>query len=182
LILPNLNVIDEYKQLSKVEIQRKVEEKTFPFAIMMMQIMGDFNFGTLVRNANAFGAREVFYYGPRKKWDRRGSVGTHHYTPVSFKKIGDYDSIHELKEKYPHFIAMDIIPGESIDMRSHSLKPGSLLIFGEEGCGLPLEILGMCEKTVHIPQRGSVRSINVGTASGVAMYDFMRSYEENYLS
>lgn len=173
-----VNVRDEYKTLTKIEIQERVASQTLPFAILMMQIQGDFNFGTVVRNANAFGAREVFYYGPKKHWDRRGTVGTHHYTPVNYIPMGGYDAIQGLRAQYPHFVAMDILEGVSKDVREHTWEPGTLMIFGEEGCGLPLEILGFCEKTLHINQRGSVRSINVGTASGIVMYDFMRAYEE----
>lgn len=162
------NVRDEFKGISVEEIKKKVQAKTLPFAPLMMQIKGDFNFSTLVRNSNAFGAQEAFYFGPRKKWDRRGAVGTHHYTDVNY--ISTIEDIKALRAKYPHFIAMDIIPGVSVAMQDHVWEPGTLLFFGEEQQGLSQEILDMCDKVVHIPQRGSIRSINVGTASGIALH------------
>ena len=33
--------------------------------------------------------------------------------------------------------------------------------------------LGMADDVVYIPQLGSVRSLNVGTASGIVMYDYV---------
>jgi len=162
------NVLDEFKGMPVEEIKSKIQERTLPFAPIMMQIKGDFNFSTLVRNSNAFGAREAFYFGPRKKYDRRGTTGCHHYTDVNY--LSSLDQIWALRERYPHFVAMDIIPGVSVPLHEHVWQPGTLLFFGEEQQGLLPEILDMCDKIVHIPQRGSVRSINVGTASGIALH------------
>jgi tRNA G18 (ribose-2'-O)-methylase SpoU len=44
-----------------------------------------------------------------------------------------------------------------------------IIIVGEEQCGLPDEIIEHCSYVVEIPAFGTVRSMNVGTASGIAM-------------
>ncbi len=167
-----MNVIDELKSLSVEEIKNWVSERTLPFAVIMMQIKGDFNFSTVIRNGNAFGAKEIFYYGPRKKYDKRGCVGVFNYTPVNWINIEHFEQIKELRSTYPHFVALDIIPGISKPIFEHKWESGTLIFLGEEGLGLSKEFLDICDEVVHIPQRGSVRSINVGTASGIAMYDF----------
>ena len=48
------------------------------------------------------------------------------------------------------------------------------MIFGEEGTGLTQQAIQMCHILVEIPQYGSVRSLNVGTSSGVLLYDYVR--------
>lgn len=169
------NVLDEYKGMETEDIKAKIKEKTLPFAPFMMQIQGDFNFSTLIRNANAFGAREAFYFG-RKKFDSRGAVGTVHYTDVNY--IRSMEEIVALRSRYPHFVAIEIVPGVSHAMHEHVWQPGSLLFFGEEGQGLAPEILEMCDQCVHIVQRGSVRSLNVGTASGIALRECMLKLSE----
>jgi tRNA G18 (ribose-2'-O)-methylase SpoU len=45
-------------------------------------------------------------------------------------------------------------------------------MFGEEQRGLSPEALALADEVVYIPMTGSVRSLNVGTASGIAMYDY----------
>ena len=40
----------------------------------MINIGGDFNLSTMVRNANFFGFR-IVHYVVKKRWDKRGSVG-----------------------------------------------------------------------------------------------------------
>ena len=165
------NVVDRFKGLPVEKIKAQLKKESLPYAACMMQIKGDFNFATMVRNANAFKAREVFYYGPRKRWDRRGAVGTYHYTHVEW--LQTLEAIEQLRDRYPHFIAMDIIPGVSTAIQKHVWKPGTLIFFGEEQQGLQKEILDMCDKVVHIPQGGSVPSVNVGTASGITMHSIM---------
>ena len=54
--------------------------------------------------------------------------------------------------------------------------PNPILILGSEGIGITPETLAMCQSTVEIVARGSVRSLNAGVASGLAMADFVRKY------
>ncbi len=60
-----------------------------------------------------------------------------------------------------------------IEMVSGLVAVGFIsLIFGQEQVGVPQELLQIANDTVYIAQYGSVRSLNVGTASGVVMYDY----------
>jgi len=44
-------------------------------------------------------------------------------------------------------------------------------VLGQEQVGIPDELVALCDDMIYIPQYGSVRSLNVGVASGIAMYD-----------
>lgn len=169
-----MNVIEEYKGLSVDEIKAELAKTVLPVGLFMTQIEKDFNISTLIRNANAFGAKEVFYFG-HKRFDRRGAVGTYNYTDVKY--LETIDQVISLKEKY-YFVAVDIIPGVSKPMEEYIWRPNTLMFFGEEQEGLPTWILQMCNDIVHITQRGSVPSLNVGTASGIALYDYSIKYQE----
>jgi tRNA G18 (ribose-2'-O)-methylase SpoU len=50
-----------------------------------------------------------------------------------------------------------------------------VMIFGQEQIGIPTEVLEMCDHVLYIPQYGSVRSINVGSASAIAMNAYCAS-------
>ena len=52
----------------------------------------------------------------------------------------------------------------------------SILIFGNENDGLSKEMIENCDKMVAIEQFGSTRSVNVGVASGIIMYEFTRRH------
>lgn len=161
------NIRDFYHGWKLEDIKLDLDRKCFPYAVLMEQWQGDFNIGGLVRNANAFAATEVFYIG-KKRWDRRGAVGTHNYTAVQY--LDSHETLFELKKKYV-LIGMDNVDG-SIPMETFDWPDNSLMIFGEESTGITKEVLAMCEKIVAITQYGSVRSLNAAVASGVAMFDY----------
>ena len=130
---------------------------------------GDFNFSTVIRNCNAFLARKVYRAGKRQ-YDRRGTVGTHHYEHVGYDE-SIINLINKYRQEGYRIVAIDNV-GEAQDIRSYRWEPKSFMLFGEEGRGLSQEAIELSDDIVYIPQFGSVRSLNLGTASGLAMYDY----------
>lgn len=161
-----MNVINQYKEWTVAKIKEDLERKSFPYDIMMQHINGDFNISTFIRNGNAFGAREIFYWG-KKKWDRRGAVGSHNYKQLTH--LSSFEDIQSLK-KGRRFIAIDNnIERDSKKLNDFTPMENDIYVFGEESCGIQKEVLDICDEFVYIPQWGSVRSVNVGTASGIIM-------------
>lgn len=165
------NVVDKYKGLTVDQIRVELRKEALPFAVCMAQIQGDFNFSTLIRSSNAFGAQEVFYFG-KKKFDRRGALGTYHYTDVRY--LEDMEKLTRLKDRYT-FVAIENAPG-AVSLCDFEWPDDPLMIFGEESNGLSEEVLAMCDHVVSIDMRGSVRSINVGCASSIVMYDYSSKF------
>ena len=98
------NVVDRYKNWSTESIKRDLQRTANPFAVCMEHWQGDFNISTLIRNANAFNAEKVFYLG-KKRYDRRGTVGTHHYVDLVFLD-GGISQLVKLKNQYT-IVAID---------------------------------------------------------------------------
>ena len=48
------------------------------------------------------------------------------------------------------------------------------LVFGSEGDGISTELLGKADDVRFIESFGSTRSVNVGVAAGIAMYEWAR--------
>lgn len=172
----NRNVIDKYKGWEIDLIKEDLIKRRLPYAVAMQHINGDFNFSTVVRNANAFGASETFYICGKKKWDTRGDVGTRHYSVVKFIKT--LDDLKKLKEKYVFVGLENNVERNCVNIKDFSWPKNSLIIIGEENSGIVPEILDMCDHFVYIDMLGSVRSINAGCASAVAMFDYMNKYTE----
>jgi tRNA G18 (ribose-2'-O)-methylase SpoU len=169
------NVADKFKDKSEEEIKETLSSTANPFAVCMENWDNDFNFGTLVRNANAFNAKEVFYLGD-KRWDKRSAVGVYNYTPVQW--LPTIDDFKKLRERYV-IVGIDNVPG-SVSLYHHNWRQNSLLVFGSEGTGLTPEIQKMCSAILHIDMYGSVRSFNAGVASGIAMYDLVEKLNHKY--
>src|ERR1043165_816268 len=166
----SFNVHDFLKGLSVPEIKDYCRKNTIPAAVAMTHIEGDFNLGTVIRNANFFGFREIFYIGGKKSFDRRSTVGTHHYTDVTHSKTVE-EFFSQINDKYIP-IALEINVNGSYSLFTFSWPRNPIIIIGEEQSGIPIDIISRCTYLLTIPGYGSVRSLNAGTASGIAMSHF----------
>lgn len=167
----NRNVIDEFKSLPDEEIKKKLQDTAFPYAVCVEHWLQDFNISTCIRNANAFNASEVFYLGD-KKWNRSGSMGVQNYTPIKF--LRSMDEFLEVKKNYT-VVGVDNYPG-AVPISNFQYPERPLFVFGSEGPGLTPGMQELCDHMIYIPQFGSVRSINAGTASGIIMNDFVTKF------
>lgn len=165
------NVIDEFSGLSNEVIKEKLGERCNGFSVMMAHVTGDFNIGTVIRTTNFLGGKEFFYFG-KKRFDRRSCVGVHNYTDVNF--LNSIDEIVELKKKYS-LVGLENNVERTIPLGKFDwhLEKEPCIVVGEECGGLGEEILNLCDAVVEIPNFGSVRSLNVGVAASVAMYDYV---------
>ena len=162
------NVIDYYHYWTTEAIVADLRAKHHNFSVLISNEFHDFNIGSVIRNANAFCAKEVLIYG-RKKFDKRGTVGTHIYSQMKHVR-----EVEELDLSECVLVGIDNTPG-SVPIETFEWpKEHVLLAFGQEQVGLPQDIISLCKHVLYITQYGSVRSLNVGCASAIAMYDYCR--------
>jgi len=166
------NLIDHFKYWRHDAILAALDARRHEFVVVLENFAYDFNIATAIRNANAFLAREVWIVG-RRRFDRRGAMGTHRYQHVHHTK-DEPALLARLKEDGMRIVAVDNVPG-AVSMIGYSWQPNSVLVFGQEQIGVAPHALAAADDVVYIPQYGSTRSINVGTASGIAMYSYAAS-------
>lgn len=165
------NVLPEFKGMEPSEVKSILNEKSFPVAVYADHWKGDYNLAMAIRNANAFGAKEFFYMG-KKKFDPRHAVGSQFYTEIRYLEY--LSELKELKKKYPLFVGMENNIPDCISIHDFEWPDvPTLILFGQEGIGLNKEVLELCDKLIYIPQYGSIRSLNVGTTSGIVLYDYV---------
>ncbi|CUF50567.1 SpoU methylase, putative [Bodo saltans] len=86
--------------------------KSYPMklSVLIRNEIADRNIGATVRNANVFNCDEVLLFN-RKKFSMRGTVGTHHYTPIKFfdtyddllsSGVLDHSEVWLLQSHYPY--------------------------------------------------------------------------------
>lgn len=160
------NVVDYYRYWETEAVKAHLDARRHAFSVVVWNELRDFNVGTVVRNCNAFLAKRVYLLG-RKRFDRRGSVGTYLYEHLVHVERAD-----ELPEL--PIVGVDNVEG-ALPLEDFAWPAGEFLMaFGHEQSGLPPELRERAAQLVYITQYGSVRSLNVGTASGIAMYDYCR--------
>lgn len=161
------NVIDHYKYWDHEAIIADLDTNRTELVVVCENFAYDFNIATVVRNSNAFLSKCLWIVG-RKKFDRRGTCGTHKY-----EHINHAEDIDEVLENYPNhrIVAVDNVESAS-EINGYRWYDKSVVIFGQEQIGISNHALARADDIVYIPQVGSTRSINVGTASGIVMYDY----------
>jgi tRNA G18 (ribose-2'-O)-methylase SpoU len=167
------NVADLYRYWRVEAIVADLDRRRHPFHVAIENWEHDFNIGAVVRNANAFLAREVHVVG-RRRWNRRGAMMTEVYQHVRHHPTLD-DFAGWARGEGLTAVGIDNLPGaEPIDRAD--IPRECVLLFGQEGPGLSPGARALCRAVLSIPQYGSTRSINAGAASAVAMYEWCRRW------
>ena len=164
------NLIDEYKGLENEQVFDALDKKRTPLEIAIENVEHDFNIGSIVRTANSFNVKKVHIIG-KKKYNRRGAMCTdkylsieHHPTLADFLK----------SQKERELIAIENNTERAKPLNSKKFQPNTTLIFGSENNGITKELLEKAHDVRYIESFGSTRSVNVGVAAGIAMYEFAR--------
>lgn len=165
------NVTDAYKGMPIERIVADLDARDHGLEIAVENLSRDFNMGTIIRNANAFGVRHVHVIG-RRQWNKRGAMMTDKYLHVHY-----YASVDEFAVAMAgrQIIAVDNVEG-SVPLHRAKLPQNAVLVFGAEGPGVSQEMLARSVQIVAIEQFGSTRSVNVGVASGIAMYAWLQRH------
>ena len=167
------NVMDEFKGMAHDEIVARLDARGVRLEIAIENLERDYNMGTIVRSANAFGVRTVHVIG-RRQWNKRGAMMTDKYLEVVYHdSLGKF--VAALRQRgISKIIAVDNTL-DAADIRSVEKLEQSVLVFGSEASGLSPEMLAVSDAIVKIPQLGSTRSLNVGVAAGIAIWEWLRT-------
>ena len=164
------NVVDRYRYWRVAAIVADLDERRHDFHVAVENWDHDLNIGTVVRNANAFGAGAVHIVG-RKRWNRRGAMVTDRYQHLHHHR--DTASLVKwANEAGLVVVGIDNLPGAR-PLETVALPRRSMLVFGQEGPGLSTQARESAEMVCSIAQFGSTRSINAGVASGIAMHTWV---------
>ena len=133
------------------------------------------NLGTILRSAEAFGAAGVFLtegtVSPYNSKVLRGSAGSIFRLP--FVRSSSAELIPLLRARVIRMLATSSHKGTSIAEANWTLP---LAIFiGNEGAGLPREILHQMDETLIIQQAEPVESLNAGVAASIVLYEAARN-------
>jgi tRNA G18 (ribose-2'-O)-methylase SpoU len=140
--------------------------------VVLVGLTNHDNVGGVFRNAAAFGADAVLLDAatcdPLYRKAIRVSVGGSLMVPFARAESASalLDSLNEAG-----FDAVALSPAGAQPLASAERPPRTALILGTEGPGLPPDILARV-RSVRIPMAGGFDSLNVATASGIALHHF----------
>jgi TrmH family RNA methyltransferase len=148
-----------------------------PLLIGVAGIQDPGNLGTIIRSAEAFGARAVLlgektvsHFNPKAV---RGSAGSLFREPILRVKMAE--SIASLKQLGVRVLATLSHKGKPL--HDADFTGAAMIVVGNEGGGVPQEILSMADELVTIPHSSRVESLNAGIAASILLYEAARQRE-----
>lgn len=166
------NLIDEFKGMSNEAVYDALDKKRNFLEVAIENVEHDFNIGTIVRSGNSFNVSKLHIIG-RKKYNRRGAMCTDKYIEIVY-----WTSVQEFlddqRKRGREVIAIENNTSRAKELHEKQFNLNSTLVFGSEGNGLTKEMIDGADDVRFIESFGSTRSVNVGVAAGIAMYEWTR--------
>jgi TrmH family RNA methyltransferase len=150
----------------------QVEAKVLLAGVAGIQDPG--NLGTIIRSAEAFGARAVLLgertVSPFKAKAVRASAGSLFREPLLRVKMAE--TIALLKERGVRVIATSSHKGKPL--HEADFTGAAMIVVGNEGAGVPHEVMALADDLVTIPHSPRVESLNAGIAASILLYEAAR--------
>jgi tRNA G18 (ribose-2'-O)-methylase SpoU len=145
-------------------------------ALILVSLSNPFNVGSILRSAAVFGVETVWLVGatpaPGDAKVKKTGLGTESSIPTRH-----VDTVTEAAEAARaggfRVVALELAT-DAEPIASYDFGGPSCLVIGNEGHGLPPSALAACDAAVYIPQPGRVASLNVATATSIALYEMRR--------
>ena len=149
--------------------------RSFPISLVLDQVRSPRNVGMLFRLAEAMGVDHLYFCNdsihPPNRKIRKAARST--IKRVDYTVERDLKSVLSgLQSEKRQLIGLELTD-ESVPLREYpfsSTKPMALII-GSEKYGLSDQVLQMLDAAVYIPLFGKNLSINVATATAIALYE-----------
>lgn len=149
-----------------------------PLRLVLDQVRSAFNTGALFRTADAAGVELIYLVGltphpplPQLEKTALGSTG---YVPWKHRASAE-DVLQELRADGYSLVALDNGP-KAVDVWDFPWTEKTALVAGNEVEGVSCEMLQASVASVNIPMFGYKRSLNVTTAIGIAVYEYLRTF------
>lgn len=133
------------------------------------------NLGTILRTIDAVGAKGAILIGetvdPFSLEAVRASMGSIFHVGLARASRPDFE---RFCASWPGSVVGTHLAGR-LDYRAAEYRPPVLLVMGREQSGLSPELAGACSTLVKIPMAGQVDSLNLAVATGIMLFEIVRS-------
>lgn len=156
------------------------------------------NIGTVIRNVNALGVEKAYVVDPRKSlpddWqdmrERKGLSKTS-VSAVKWSFVRRFDSTedciaHLQKKGFVSIVTSPHVKGRKnaiLDEVDYTVYAKLAIWFGNESQGISETAVQHSEMCISIPMFGMIESLNLGTSSGIVLYEVTkqrRDYQSKY--
>lgn len=151
------------------------------------------NIGTIIRNVNALGVEKVYIIDPRKKlpddWEEmreKKSLSSTSVSAVKWTFVKRFDSTEDCLQHLENNNFTSIVTSPHVKGKNNVvLHEGDYTVhhklavwFGSESRGITDLAVKRSKMCVSIPMLGMIESLNLGTTSGIVLYEVTKQRRE----
>lgn len=153
----------------RLKLKEEIDSKRLPCCVAIPESKHVENVGGIIRTANAFLIGEVIM--EQGSYNKSAAAGTAAWENI----VSTPDIFAYLKERNYTTIALEQHE-RSIPLWDFKFPERSAIIIGHEVTGMKDEMVAQCDFVIEIPQFGLVESLNVATATSIALYEYSRQW------
>jgi 23S rRNA (guanosine2251-2'-O)-methyltransferase len=146
-----------------------------PFCAILDSIQDPYNFGAILRSADALGVDAVFVgkerQSPVNSLVARSSAGAVNHVPLA--QVDDLAELAAQLKARGHAL-VGATEQARLAIGDCNLRAATTIVIGNEGSGIREQLLAACDRQVAIPQAGHVGSLNAAVAAGILFYEARR--------
>ena len=165
----------EYPYVSLLDLLDNRQATEQPLFVVCDCIQDPFNFGAMVRTAEALGVTGVII-GQRDQVGVTSHVARASAGAVNHLAITRTDDLLAtagiLQSRGTQLVAAS--EKAEYPLSACDLKPSTAVVIGNEGRGVCAELWKLCDTRARIPLTGNVASLNAAVASGIVLYEAHR--------
>jgi TrmH family RNA methyltransferase len=143
--------------------------------ISLQRVRSAGNIGTLLRTGHAVGAAGLIVAGadvdPFDPVAVRASVGS--VFALRLVRASAHEFSHWARRQRRHVVGAS--PNAPTEYHQVTFRRPTVIVLGDERCGLSSQQLAFCETTVRIPVARDCDSLNLGVAGSLLLYEVLRS-------
>jgi len=145
-------------------------------ALILESVEGPFNVGSIIRTAAAYRVEQLWMCGSTASIDnssvKKTAMGTERYLAVA-TEARTTDAIGAARDG--GFVVVGVELADAA-RPIHELDLGNAvcLVVGHEDRGLAASTIAACDSIAYLPLAGKVGSLNVATATAIALYEARR--------
>jgi len=168
-------ILDEFRYLSEKQLIDTLQSSENPFLLILDQIQDPHNLGAIIRTAEVAGISAIIL--PEKgsaavtPTVAKTSAGAVFHSPLH-RTLDLIDTMKKIKDMGLKIIAM--VPHRPVTLYDTDFKGPLAIVVGSEGKGVRKNIQKLCDKSVSIPGKGKVDSLNASVSTAVVVFEAVR--------
>ncbi len=151
-----------------------------PLRLVLDQVRSAYNVGALFRTADAVAVTKISLVGftphPPHPQLEKTALGATSYVPWEHRETAE-EVLLDLADSEFELVALET-GADAVEIWDFDWPEKTALVVGNEVEGVSPDVLAACRKKVCLPMIGFKASLNVATALGIAMYEFLRVHRQ----